>query len=405
MRHGIRGTSPVGHGSRVVRYVSEVEVRCDRGIWVAPEHLEGGWLVARPREQRRDGDPDVVRRQRPAVRTHARPLQDKDPDPWVVDRAPEPGRPVPGPCGKDAERSLRHGDEVGVLAARHGEPGNDEHGARLTHQPRSRPATHDRRHVTGVAPAVKMILTIDTVDAVPVVFALATFFSTLTGGLVALRNRDRQHLLLGFTAGVLLGVVAFDLIPELFRATGLDDDGVPPVMLAFAAGFVVLHLVERAAAMHRAHESEYGDHHHPAVGLLSASALVAHSFMDGFGIGLGFQASTEIGITVAIAVIAHDFADGLNTVTVMLLNRNSLRRSAVMLGLDALAPVLGAATTLLISPSEQALGLYLGFFAGFLLYLATADILPEAHARHPSRLTLVLTVAGMGVMFGVVSAA
>ena len=44
------------------------------------------------------------------------------------------------------------------------------------------------------------------------------------------------------------------------------------------------------------------------------------------------------------------------------------------------------------------LGLYLGFFAGILLYLATSDILPEAHASHPSRLTLACTIAGAGFM-------
>lgn len=238
-----------------------------------------------------------------------------------------------------------------------------------------------------------------------IALALTTVLSTLLGGVVALRSSDRRHLLLGFTAGVLLGLVAFDLLPEIFRIAGLSDAGVPPVMLSFAAGFLVLHLVERAAALHHAHESEYGDHHHPLVGVVSALALAAHSFLDGVGIGLGFQAGTSVGITVAIAVIAHDFADGLNTVTIMLLNHNSRRRSALLLGLDALAPVLGAAATLLFSVSDQVLGLYLGFFAGFLLYLATSDILPEAHADHPSRLTLVSTVLGMTAILGVVAVA
>jgi zinc and cadmium transporter len=47
----------------------------------------------------------------------------------------------------------------------------------------------------------------------------------------------------------------------------------------------------------------------------------------------------------------------------------------------------------------------LGFFAGFLLYIATSDILPEAHSRNPSHLTLVTTVAGVALMLGVVSVA
>lgn len=235
-------------------------------------------------------------------------------------------------------------------------------------------------------------------------FALLTIVSTALGGLVALRNRDRLHLVLGFTAGVMLGLVAFDLLPELFELSDAEVAGVPAVMLAFAAGFLLLHIVERAVAMHGAHEHEYGHHHHPVVGVASAGALATHLFLDGVGIGLAFQVSDTVGITVAIAIIAHDFADGLNTVSVMVTTGNNLRRTLLMLGLASLAPALGAASTLFFSLPDGALALYLGFFTGFLLYIATSGILPEAHARHPSRLTLVFTVGGMGLMWFVVAA-
>ncbi len=237
-----------------------------------------------------------------------------------------------------------------------------------------------------------------------VVFALSTFLSTFVGGAVALRNSDRLHLVLGFTAGVILGVVAFDLLPEIFDLSDGRGPGVPAVMLMFVAGFLVLHLLERSVALHGAHEQEYGVHHHPAVGLVSALALAAHSFMDGVGIGLAFQVSSSVGVTVALAVIAHDFADGLNTVSIMLAHRHTRRNALVLLGVDALAPVVGAASTLLFTLPDRTLGLYLGFFAGFLLYLATGDILPEAHSRHPSRLTLLATVLGIAGMWAVVGA-
>jgi len=177
-------------------------------------------------------------------------------------------------------------------------------------------------------------------------------------------------------------------------------------MVAFAAGFLLLHVVERAVALHGGHESEYETHHHhsPGVGLASAVALAAHSFLDGVGIGLGFQVDNTVGLAIAIAVVTHDFADGLNTVTVMRMHGNGRRRTITMLAADALAPAIGATSTLFFSVSDAVLALYLGAFAGFLLYLATADILPEAHARHPSRLTLVSTVAGVVVMWVVVAA-
>lgn len=237
-----------------------------------------------------------------------------------------------------------------------------------------------------------------------IAFAFSTFVSTLLGGLFALRNRDRLHLILGFTGGVLLGLVAFDLLPEIFELSRHDLGGVPAPLLVFAGGFLVLHIVERSFALHSAHEGEYGAHRHTRrVGTASALALAAHSFMDGVGIGLAFQVNQAVGIAVAIAVLSHDFADGLNTVSIMLSHRHGPRRAAGFLVLDALAPVLGAASTMLFSVSDGVLALYLGFFAGFLLYLATSDILPEAHARHPSRLTLLFTIAGLGLMWMVVA--
>jgi ZIP family zinc transporter len=237
---------------------------------------------------------------------------------------------------------------------------------------------------------------------VALILALCTVVSTTIGGVVALRARDRMHLVLGASAGVLLGLVAFDLLPEVFRLGGVPD-GVPTFMVAFVVGFLVLHVVERAAGVHEPVDSEYGEHHHNVSGTLGAAGLIGHSFLDGLGIGLAFQVSSTVGWAVAIAVLAHDFADGLNTVTLMRRAGHDKRRAQIALGLDALAPVAGVLVARLISPPDSVLALYLGAFAGLLTYLATADILPEAHAHHPSRLTLLMTLGGVAFMYVVAS--
>jgi zinc transporter ZupT len=235
---------------------------------------------------------------------------------------------------------------------------------------------------------------------IAVLISLATLASTGLGGLFALRFRDRLHLILGFTAGVLLAVVAFDLLPEIVQLTNETRADFTEPMVALVVGFLVFHIVEKLTLIHAAHESEYAaDHDHPQLGVVSAVALSAHSFFDGVGIGLAFQLSTTIGTAVALAVIAHDFSDGLNTVTLMLVHGNTSRRSLWLLLLDATTPVAGAASTLLFHLGDRQLLIYLGFFAGFLLYIGASDILPEAHANHPSRLTLLLTVAGTVFIF------
>jgi ZIP family zinc transporter len=234
---------------------------------------------------------------------------------------------------------------------------------------------------------------------VVVLLALSTFVSTTVGGLVALRNKDRLHLVLGFTAGVILGVVAFDVLPEmvkLSRSTGTDF-GAP--MIALVVGFLGFHVVEKSILIHDAHEYEYGPHSHPTVGVASAIALSGHSFADGIAIGLASQVNSHVGLAVALAVIGHDFADGLNTMALMLAHGNTRRRSLVLLLLDAGAPVLGAASTLLFKLPDTGLLLYLGAFSGFLLYIGASDILPEAHANHPSGLTSLMTISGATLMW------
>jgi len=232
-----------------------------------------------------------------------------------------------------------------------------------------------------------------------VVLALAAGLSTVAGGLFALKFRDRLHLILGFTAGVLLGVVSFDILPELFALASEHQLSPRGPMIALVVGFLLFHSVEKLAVLHHGQEERYADHHHPQVGILSAVALIGHSLMDGIGIGLGFQVSTTVGLIIALAVLAHDFADGLNTVTLMLVHRNTTPRAMLMLGLDALAPIAGAASTVFFRLSAEIVTLYLGFFAGFLLYIGAADILPEAHAQRSSPMTIVLTCVGAGLIF------
>jgi ZIP family zinc transporter len=232
-----------------------------------------------------------------------------------------------------------------------------------------------------------------------ILLTVATFFSTLFGGLFAVKYKKHLHLIMGFTAGVLLGVVSFDIFPEIISRVAAG--GYRPVepMIALVIGFLLFHILEKSIVIHHAHEGDYADHKHPHVGILSALALAGHSFMDGVGIGLGFQVNPAVGLLVAIAVISHDFTDGMNTITLMLTNKNSDMKSKLFLLLDAFTPILGALSTLLFHVSSHFLVWYLGFFAGFLLYIGASDILPEAHAKHSSAKLIFLTILGVALTF------
>lgn len=232
-----------------------------------------------------------------------------------------------------------------------------------------------------------------------VILSAATFISTFLGGLLAVKFKNKLHLIMGFTAGVLLGVVSFDIFPEIISQVNKNNIKAIEPMLALVFGFLLFHVLEKVIVIHHAHEEDYTEHKHPSVGVLSALALVGHSFMDGIGIGLGFQVNAAVGLLVAIAVISHDFTDGMNTITLMLHHNNSLGKSKAFLLLDSVAPILGALSTLLFIVPTHFLVWYLGFFAGFLLYIGVSDILPEAHSQHSSVKLIGLTILGVFLIF------
>ncbi len=233
----------------------------------------------------------------------------------------------------------------------------------------------------------------------PMLLAVATIISTSAGGLIALRARRHMRRVLAFTTGVVLGVVSFDLLPEVFKLVAVYRVPLVTPMITLVVGFLLFRSLEELMLSVARPVSELAsvptlpgdvgnlEDGHPYAGLLSAAALVGHSAFDGVSIGIAFQVSPGTGLAVAVAVIAHDFADGINTVGVMLAHGNTVRNASWLLAIDAIAPLIGAASTLFLRLPPATLTIYLGFFAGFLLHVATSASHAVARGR-PSRSVL-----------------
>jgi ZIP family zinc transporter len=237
------------------------------------------------------------------------------------------------------------------------------------------------------------------------VLAAITSLATTAGGFLAIKSRDRLHLVLGLSAGLLLGLVAFDLLPEVFELNTNTFGNVPVVSIAFVAGFLLLHFAEQIFGSHEPAESDYAhDHNHSAniAGTLGAVAMGGHVFLDGVALGLSFKVSNALGLAVFIAILSHAFSDGLNTVSLLIKSGHWTKRAIALLGLDAVMRIGGAALGTYVVISDPSLALYLAMFAGFVIYLATSHILPEAHSRHPSKLTMIATVLGVIAMWLIV---
>ncbi len=232
-----------------------------------------------------------------------------------------------------------------------------------------------------------------------ILIGIAAMCSTLLGGWFALHLKDRLHLILGFSAGAVIGVAFFDLMPEAIELVGQSHTSAF-VTSIIALGFALYLALDRLFVLHHHHE---GDEEHEQVharrGAWGASTLSFHSFLDGLGIGLAFKVSPAIGLVVAAAVLAHDFSDGINTVNMILKNEGERSRAFRWLLVDALAPVIGVIVTLFFSVSEGSLGILIALFSGFFLYIGASDLLPESHHAHPMRWTTISTLLGMAFIY------
>ena len=239
-----------------------------------------------------------------------------------------------------------------------------------------------------------------------IALATTTVIATFFGGLLALRAKDRFHLVLGLSAGLLLGLVGFDLLPEIFEMNSQDLIGVKTVSVAFIAGFLALHFIEQFAGSHEPAESDYGHEHthtFEIAGTVGAIAMAGHIFLDGVALALAFKVSNELGFAVFIAMLVHAFSDGLNTVALLIKTGGWKKRGKFLLAVDAVARIGGAAVGSSLTISDSNLAIYLAIFSGIVIYLATAHILPEAHSRHPSKITMISTLSGVAIMWVVIA--
>ncbi|MBP7894641.1 MAG: ZIP family metal transporter [Candidatus Planktophila sp.] len=241
---------------------------------------------------------------------------------------------------------------------------------------------------------------------IAIALAALTAIATTAGGFLAIKSKDRLHLVLGLSAGLLLGLVAFDLLPEVFELGTQEIFHAPAVSVALIAGFLLLHFYEQLFGSHEPAESDYGhDHKHSSniAGALGALAMGGHVFLDGLALGVAFKVSSDLGIAVFIALLVHAFSDGLNTVSFLVKSGKWGRKGIWLLGVDAVARVSGAALGTTLVLGDNLIAIYLAVFSGIVIYLATSHILPEAHSRHSSKLTILATILGVFVMWGLVS--
>ncbi len=229
-----------------------------------------------------------------------------------------------------------------------------------------------------------------------VIFTLLGSVGSLAGGLILLSNQKIalrvSHLLASFAAGTLLGTAFFDLLPEAsHEAEKLNIN----IFFWSLIGMIIFFLLERFIQLFHHHE-EYHEHDEQVKATLPLIIIgdTVHNFLDGIVIAATFLVNIPLGIITTIAVAAHEIPQEIGDFGLML-HKGMSRKNVVTINvLSALASLVGAVLTYLAGDMvEQYVPVFLALTAGFFIYIAASDLIPEIH--HEKKRSVALLQTGL----------
>ena len=221
----------------------------------------------------------------------------------------------------------------------------------------------------------------DTLNYV-IFYSLIGGVVSLIGGILLLSRKNSAETLAKyatpFAAGALLAAVFLDLLKE-----GVEEAEPSTVLIAALTGMLVFFFAERFLHwFHHHHQHENAD---PSKSLIITGDII-HNALDGVAIAAGFLVSIPTGIVTTLAVAAHEIPQEIGDFGLLLAKGMTRARVLWVNVISALATTITAVFTYLLGSEEKLpIGVLLGLSAGFLLYIAASDIIPEINERAPKK--------------------
>lgn len=218
-------------------------------------------------------------------------------------------------------------------------------------------------------------------------FSLVGGVFSLIGGVILLARQSwAQHLIkyaTPFAAGALLAAAFVDLLGE-----AAHEGNVETALQAALAGILVFFLLERA--IHWFHHHSYDRGHQHEVKSAKVPLIIIgdtlHNFIDGIAIAAAFLVSPATGIVVTIAIAFHEIPQEIGDFGLLLSKGLSRQKVLLVNVISALATTVAAVIFFALGQNVTVpLDVVLGLTAGFFIYIAVSDIIPEIHEHERQR--------------------
>ena len=218
--------------------------------------------------------------------------------------------------------------------------------------------------------------------------------------------------ILGFTSGVLVATIAFEMLPN-----ALEYSSLVLVVFGFVAGFIAVYAFDlfmhrgvlvgekaeqrrwfnRSNRLRRSRDNEV---------TVLATGTSAEEVIEGLSIGVGLAFKPELGLLIALAIAIDNFSEALS-IGEMIRNekghrgRSETRHILGWTGLIGLSVLVSAVIGWLFlrGMPQTLLGVLFSAGAGGLFYLTVTDLVPEAEEHQYQQVPAITMGIGFMMIF------
>lgn len=226
---------------------------------------------------------------------------------------------------------------------------------------------------------------------------LQGFFAGLMtglGGVIAILIKKIEKsvlsLILGFAAGIMIGISTLSLIPNSLSG------GLFFCVLGFILGGIVLWLLD--LMLPHTHKIGGEESLYYKMGIFIALGIALHNIPEGLAIGASNYISEELSFYTALGIGLHNTAEGMCIAFPLAIGNTSKLKIILISCLTGLSTVIGTFLGIMVgSVSLNFVAISLAFAAGAMIYIASDELIPQSHNTHSE-------FANVGIMLGFIFA-
>ncbi|WP_343763011.1 ZIP family metal transporter [Clostridium oceanicum] len=203
---------------------------------------------------------------------------------------------------------------------------------------------------------------------------------------ISIKNPSNKLLgkLIGFSAGLMLSVVVFDLIPE-----ALSKHNIKNMVLCFILGISLIMVIDIKSNNTSINE-------HKKVAFLAAIGLMLHNFPEGMLMGCGFATGNNLGLKMSFIIAIHDIPEGIAVAAPLIASKEKPYKTLLYVFFTAFPTAIGSFIGIyMYRVSDGFIGILLSLASGIMLYVVCGNMIPESSKLYGNKIPMLFIIIGI----------